>query len=162
MSRINQKLIRDPGSSLGLNLEEIYKMVSELLYRTERLDDSISIRKIENIDMMVMDDLFNCAFNLDNETFNGEKMALGLIRSQFPWIYDMGIETINVLRSQQDNIEKVEVINQFEQVIDITFRYPMMNKNVNRKDEKKYSMYYSAMRELLNHFKLKLEVQLNH
>jgi hypothetical protein len=55
-------------------------------------------------------------------------MALGLVRSQMPWIYDVGIETINILRSRRGFEEKNEAIRQFERVKEFSFEHPLMRE----------------------------------
>lgn len=127
LSRINQKLIRNPDGSLGSNLEEIVNMVRILLERTERIDDPISMRRMRKLHPMMLDEIMHMSF-AEGHGLVGVQMALGLIRSQMPWVYDAGIETLNILRSRRRIEEKQEAILQFRRVMDISFEHPTMRE----------------------------------
>lgn len=127
LSRINQKLIRNPDGSLGSSLEEMANMLRALLDRTDRLDDPISLRRMRKFHPMMFDELMHMSL-ADGNGFVGAQMALGLVRSQMPWVYDAGIETINILRSRRSIDEKHEALNQFRRVMDFSFEHPMMRE----------------------------------
>lgn len=127
LSRINQKLIRNPDGSLGSNLEEMSKLLRVLLERTDRLDDPRSILHMSRLHPMMIDDLMHMSIRMD-DGFVGARIALGLIKGQFPWVYDIGIETISILRSRNKNEVKQQAIEQFKQVLDFSFGHPMMRE----------------------------------
>lgn len=109
LSRINQKLIRNPDGSLGSNLEEIGNLLRTLLERTERLDDPMSFRRNRKFHPVMLDELMHISLSKTNG-YVGAQIALGLLKGQFPWIYDAGIETINILRSRRAQEEKHEAL----------------------------------------------------
>lgn len=127
LSRINQKLIRNPDGSLGSNLEEIANMMRMLIDRTERPDDPMFFRRLRKFHPMMLDEIMHMSFS-EGHGFVGVQMALGLLRSQMPWIYDVGMETVNILKSRRNNEEKHEAIQQFRRVMEFSFEHPMMRE----------------------------------
>jgi len=127
LSRINQKLIRNPDGSLGSNLEDMANMLRSLLDRSEKLDDPFAQRRVRKFHPMMLEELMHISLSEGNGLV-GAQMALGLVRSQMPWIYDVGIETINILRSRRGFEEKNEAIRQFERVKEFSFQHPLMRE----------------------------------
>jgi len=125
LSRINQKLIRNPDGSLGSNLDEIANMLRMLIERTDKIDDPISMRRMRKLHPMMLDELMHMSLT-EGQGFVGAQMTLGLIRSQMPWVYDAGIETINILRSRQGIEEKNEALHRFRRIMEFSFEHPLM------------------------------------
>lgn len=127
LSRINQKLIRNPDGSLGSNLEDMANTLRSLLDRSEKPDDPFAMRRMRKFHPMMLDELMHISLAEGNGLV-GAQMALGLVRSQLPWIYDVGIETINILRSRRGIEEKHEAIRQFQRVMEFSFGHPLMRE----------------------------------
>jgi len=127
LSRINQKLIRNPDGSLGSNLEEIASMVRSLLERSDRLDDPVFSRRLRKIHPMMLEEIIHMSFAV-SPGFVGVQMVLGLLRSQMPWVYDAGMETVNILRSRKAIEEKHEALSQFRRLMEFSFEHPMMRE----------------------------------
>ncbi len=85
LSRINQKLIRDPTSALGGNIEQITSLLQQLIDRIERNDDTL--KRVQRIRPMMFDELFHMSAS-SKSGYVGIQMLLALMRNQFPWIYD--------------------------------------------------------------------------
>jgi hypothetical protein len=146
LSRINQKLIRDPAGALGGNIEQITNLLQELLNRTERGDDPFSVRLMNKVHPMMFDEIIHMS-GLMKTGYVGIQMILALIRNQFPWIYDVGIETINILRSQCPQEEKYQAIEEFKKIIDFSFEHPMMREIYSSRKEYRY--FYREIPHLL-------------
>lgn len=130
LSRINQKLIRNPDESLGSNIEEMNARLEELIKRTERFGD----RRIREFHPMMMDELMHLSSPM-RKGYVGIQMALALVRNQFPWIYDAGIEVVNILRSRRAKHEKQQAIEQFRKILEFSFEHPGMQEVVGRSGE---------------------------
>ena len=127
LSRINQKLIRNPDGSLSSSLDDMASMLRSLVERTDQPDDPISLRRMRKLHPMMLDELMH--FSLaEGNSLVGAQMALGLVRSQMPWVYDVGIETINILRSRRGIEDKHEAMRQFQRVIEFSFNHPMLRE----------------------------------
>jgi hypothetical protein len=125
LSRINQKLIRNPDGSLGSNLEEISSLLRTLIDRADRFDDPMSVRKMRKFHPMMLDELMDMSLS-KGSGYVGIQIALGLLKEQFPWIYDAGMEAINILRSRRGIEEKHEALDQFRRVMEFSFEHPIM------------------------------------
>lgn len=146
LSRINQKLLRNPDGALGTNLEEINNRLRELVDRLERPDDFA--RRSRKFHPMMVEELLHFA-HPGRSGFVGVQMALALIRNQFPWIYDAGIETVNILRSKRSRDEKHMAIEEFNRLLEFSFEHPMMREAFG--GNKEYRMFYHELPRFLSH-----------
>lgn len=138
LSRINQKLIRNPDGALESNLKEMSKLLHMLLERIERLDDPRSMRQIRELHPIMLDELIHM-FLSENSDYLGAKTALSLIKNQFPWIYDAGIETINILQSSRTIEEKRNTLDRFRRIMDFSIDHPIMREMLS--DRETYLLY---------------------
>jgi len=127
LSRINQKLIRNPETSLGVNLGEMTDLLKELIDRAETSDDPLSARRVRRLHPVMMDELLHMSLGHTGDRI-GIQMALALIRHEFPWIYDTGVEAIKILRSRRARDEKQLAIEQFRKIIEFSSKHPMMRE----------------------------------
>ncbi len=127
LSRINQKLIRNPDGSLGDSLQQINTLLRELVERTEQIDDPMFSRRIRKFHPMMLDELLH-TFEPEGDDFVGIQVALSLVKHQFPWLYDAGSEVIAILRSRRGAEEKRAAIERFNRILEFTFRHPMMRE----------------------------------
>ena len=123
LSRSNQKLIRNPDGSLGANLHDMSNLLQDIIMRIERLDGRRH-QKERGLHPEMMDELMHFVVGRTNG-YVGAQMTLALVRSRFPWVYDLGIETINILRSRKNQGEKREALNGFRQVVDLSIEHPV-------------------------------------
>lgn len=78
-------------------------------------------------------------------------MTLSLLKEDFPWIYDMGKEPIDILKSRNTPDEKSIAIREFRDMVNFTFSHPMMRDIFGRtKDSIMFmkELPYSLMRYL--------------
>ena len=142
LSRINQKLIRNPDESLSSNVKEMNTLLQELVERRERFGD----RRKREFHPMMMDELMHLSSSMRNG-YVGIQMALALVRDQLPWIYDAGIEVVSVLRARRANQEKQEAIGQFRKILEFSFEHPVMREVVGRSRE--MSFFYHRIDDML-------------
>lgn len=147
LSRINQKLLRNPDGSLGANLDEINDRLRELMARVDRPDDAMSVRRSRRFHPRLLEELLHFTHEgLDR--FVGIHIALALIRDQFPWIYDFGIETIKILRSRRSQEEKHMAMQEFNRLLEFSFEHPMMRDMYG--GSKEYRIFYHELPRLLS------------
>lgn len=78
-------------------------------------------------------------------------MTLSLLKEDFPWIYDMGKELIDILKNENNPEEKSIAIREFRDMVDFTFSHPMMRDIFGRNKDSIMFMKelpYSLMRYL--------------
>lgn len=149
LSRINQKLLRNPDGSLGTNLEEINNRLMELMERMGRPDSPLSVQRSRRFHPMMLEELLHFTHRgVGRNRFVGIQMALAMIRDQFPWIYDAGVETINILRSRRSAEEKHSAMAEFQQLLEFSFDHPMMRDLYG--GSKEYRMFYHELPRLLS------------
>jgi len=146
LSRINQKLLRNPDGSLGSNLDDISQRLRELIDRTECMDDLSSIRRRRKFHPAMLDELLHKA-PFGKGGFVGIQIALSLIKDQFPWIYDAGTETINILRTRKSEEVKMKAVEEFSGLVEFSFEHPMMREML--KGNKEYRMFYHELPRML-------------
>lgn len=147
LARMNQKLLRSPELTTGVDFENMNRLVNVLVERTEKADVARSAPRRARSSSAVLRDA------LDASVFSGGgyvqvRTALGLIRHEYPWIYDVGIETINILQSPSRKIgEKREAMHQFGRVVDFLTSHPLMREMHRGRDD----IYYvvSAIQGML-------------
>ena len=128
LSRINQKLIRNPDGSLGDNLQQINGQLRELIDRTERSDDIILSRRVRKFNPIMLDELFHMTIDSESDGYVGVQIALSLVKNQFPWLYDAGSEVISILRSRRNVEEKQTAIKRFSRILEFTIEHPIMRE----------------------------------
>ncbi len=121
LSRINQKLIRSSEGELEANLNEITQLLHRHLVSRE---DVMSTRRKRELHPRMLDELMHMPLSVDN-SYVGIQMILGILKDSHPWIYDTGIETINILRSRRSISEKKEALNQFDHIVMMSNDHPI-------------------------------------
>jgi hypothetical protein len=127
LSRNNQKLIRNSDGTLGGNLEEISQMLRSLFERADRNIDMPVNRRNKKIHPMMLEEIMHLASRGRNR-YVPIQMILGMLRNEFPWIYDAGMETIRILRSRIAPEDKQIAINDFMQILEFSFEHPIMQE----------------------------------
>lgn len=115
-----------------------------LLERIERLDDPRSMRQMRELHPIMLDKLMHMSF--DDNDYLGAKIALSLIKNQYPWIYDAGIETINILQSSRTIEEKGNMLDRFRRIMDSSINHPIMREMLS--DGETY-LFYRRLQEML-------------
>lgn len=106
--------------------EEIKVMFQDLPLRIEsRIDPEYRDRKRRRrFHPMMIEELMHMTPN----PMVGMLMALGLIRDKMPWLYEIGTDTIKILRSDVPKKEKEKAVMQFEEMVEMTSHHPMMEE----------------------------------
>lgn len=123
LTRDNQKLLRNPDEKLYATIEKIQQSIDQISVRNTLLTDKKRIsRKFNSI---FFDDI---AHIFGTHSKYGFLMALSVFKEDFPWIYDMGKELIDLLNSNVGLEEKNLAIKDYKNLIDITFRHPIIRE----------------------------------
>ena len=125
LSRINQKVLRNKDADITNSIEEMTMRLNDMMRRIEKgTSTKISQRKMHP---MIFEELLHMRRPGKNK-YMGIKMILSLLRNDCPWIYDTGIEVIEVLKKSKNEKEKQEAINEFSEMIEFTSRHPLMKE----------------------------------
>jgi len=147
LSRSNQKLIRNPEGSFGSGLDEIRMLLRELYERADRGGEPFGKRS-RRLHPMMLEEIIHMLPG-DTGSHIGLQIALAMVRHDLPWLYDTGIETINILKSDRPDEEKQEAFQQFDRLLDLSFEHPMMRELYGR--DKESRMIYRKISSMLRH-----------
>lgn len=121
LSRDNQKLLRSPDAELSDNLEEMKKLLEDM---SAKIDGLYEHRKMSR--------RYNAAFldRITNMNNKGDKyaflMALSIFKEDFPWIYDMGKDLLDMLKKSENSRDKDRAIREFKAMLEFSFASPVM------------------------------------
>lgn len=137
LSRLNQKLLRNPDSdTLGI-LSEINKMLKSLQSRMDR-DKKMYPSKRRRIHPEFFEELMDAS-----PKFAQNYIPFQIIISQFkddlPWLYDSGIEAVKTLKNGKSKEVKDQVVLDFMELVEYSFEHPMMRELVIH-DKEQYMM----------------------
>lgn len=83
--------------------------------------------------------------------YTGIQMALSLLRNDFPWIYDSGMELIKILRSGVSGMEKNDAMQGFFELLDFSFESPLMRSALSS-DRDTWMMFRELPIVIKHHF----------
>ncbi len=127
--------------------EEIKVMFQDLPSRIEsRIDPEYRDRKRRRrIHPKMIEELFY--MTPDHPTI-GILMALGLVKDKMPWLYELGTETLSVIKSDVSSKEKEKAIMQFEEMVEITNHHPWMEEFFMSNSKEDYIIFRELPRML--------------
>ncbi|WP_063651002.1 TIR domain-containing protein [Aliivibrio fischeri] len=153
LSRVNQKLLRNPELDVHKELDSLKGMLQEIISRSE-MERELRMRRNKKIHPRMIDELLHMSPRF-RKNFTGFQIAISLFREDFPWIYDAGIDLVKTLRSENEAGNKRDAVEAFQELIEFSFEHPMM-RDMYRDDKHTYMM----MRELPHILRHALELEL--
>ena len=121
LSRDNQKLLRSPDSRIYDDLEKVKDYLEHISMRNENLYEKRRMSRRYN--SMFLEEIMHMDSLRRSYAF---LMTLSLLKEDFPWVYDMGKELIEILKSDKYPEEKSLSIREFKELVDFTFGHPIM------------------------------------
>ena len=130
LSRDNQKLLKNPDSKISDDIKQMTTILQKISDR-----DAFQ-RDRQRRSRRYIPDLINEIMRFVNpKTPYGFLMGLSFLRDDFPWIYDMGKELTDILKTECSPKEKSMAIQEFRNLLDFTFNHPVMrDMYLDRKD----------------------------
>lgn len=130
LSRINQKLLRNPETNLARIKEEIQ-------YSMHKYNDILMSFKAGNtiesrfrIYPEIVEDISTFTEGVSkSDVLLGIMLALTFYRDRVPWIYDIGMEMVRTLNSKRISPTKGKIINEFSRMLDFLLSHPIMRKS---------------------------------
>lgn len=127
--------------------EEIKVMFQDLPYRIEsHISPKNRNRKRRRFPPFMIKELIH----MSESGKAGLIFGLGMIREAMPWIYDLGLETIRIIDSSNDDQDKQRALMEFQEIVHISMRHPLMEEFIEFKDEYMFFEEYPhvIMREM--------------
>lgn len=126
LSRDNQKLLRNPDEKLYDNMKQVQESIERISIKNEMLYDRK--RNSRKLSPMFLEEISH----IYRKSSHAFLMTLSILKEDFPWIYDMGKELINILKSDSSSEDKGTVIKDFKNMVDFTFSHPIMRETFER------------------------------
>jgi hypothetical protein len=126
LSRVNQKLLRNPDSDIYKTVESMQMMLKEVIARSEFERDSRQSRR-RRIHPKMLDEVIHMSPRFE-KNFTGFQIAISLFRNDFPWIYDAGIDLVRTLRNTEDIETQRDAVQAFDELIEFSLEHPMMRE----------------------------------
>lgn len=126
LSRVNQKLLRNPDSDIYKTVESMQMMLKEIITRSEFEKDSRQSRR-RRIHPKMLDEVLHMSPRFE-KNFTGFQIAISLFRNDFPWIYDAGIDLVRTLRNTDDTEIQRDAVQAFDELIEFSLEHPMMRE----------------------------------
>jgi len=124
LTRINQKLIRNPEGAFVETVTKIDESLNNLQRKIlHALDSNNSRRYYRNIHPLLLEEFFFSPHN--KKDYIGIQLTLSFLRDDFPLIYDVGKEVIEILKSKKGKQGKFEAIDEFRRIVDLSFSNPI-------------------------------------
>jgi hypothetical protein len=137
ISRNNQKILIQSGSDKENSIDEIKKTLNEVLGRFVLNEERNLDKRFRKFNPILLDELMFRTKEFRNK-YIGLTILLGLIKSDFSWLYDEGMNLIEVLKSRRLKEEKLDAIRDFHELIDFSFNHPILKDNLMSNKETRY------------------------
>jgi hypothetical protein len=147
LSRNNQKLLRNPEPKIIENIEEIKKLMIDQYVRYEKNDDLKRMSK--RFHPMFIEDVLHMPSKNGNNYF-GFLITLSFFKNDFPWIYDLGKELINILKSKSEKEAKIEAVEEFNAMLEHTMGHPLIREMFGMKKDN--MMYLKELPYVINRY----------
>jgi len=83
--------------------------------------------------MMLEELMHSSALSSDNLV--GLQMVLAVVRSDFPWVYEAGMEVIKIFKSRASKEDKSIAMREFYRILEFSFEHPMMREQFSSSKE---------------------------
>ncbi|MBI5748365.1 MAG: TIR domain-containing protein [Nitrospinae bacterium] len=113
-------------TSVAKLFEEVKIMFEDLPSRIERRVDPEFRRRKMRFHPMMMEELLHMGKGVNSHI--PILMALSIFKNDLPWIYEIGNETLKLIRSKKSPEEKENAVREFFDIFEFTFRHPMMRE----------------------------------
>lgn len=128
LTRLNQKLLRNPEGEHLKEMEEILSMLRHIVERTEMdRERSASRDKRRRLHPAFVEELLHVSPRFE-KNLTGFQIALSLFRTDYPWLYDAGLEVVKTIRSKVSGEQKDEAVHAFLELVEFTFEHPVMRE----------------------------------
>lgn len=144
LTRTNQKLLRNPDTKTTEVIESVYDKIDALTRKTENVPTNY--RRLRKFHPMMLDELMHFGKNVHNNSY-AYLIALSLFRDTYPWIYDIGKELLDIIKSRKSKAEKINAVQDFKDMIEFTTHFLMEFDTTEMSKDA-----YMFLRELPNFF----------
>ncbi|MBS1502077.1 MAG: hypothetical protein JST32_08455 [Bacteroidetes bacterium] len=108
--------------------EEVKIMFQDLPSRIDRrLDPEIMYRRKRRIHPMMLEEFIHFGFKTE-DPYLSFLMIISLFKEDFPWLFEVGMETYRNLKQSKSNTERKKMLRTFEEILERSLRHPIMEE----------------------------------
>ena len=134
LSRDNQKLLRNSEGRSSEEFGDVIKKLERISEQNDRNEDYS--RRRRKMHPMMFEEMFMMNRKEFADQNYGLLVLISLFREDYPWIYDLGKELYDVLKSNKSKEQKDEAVRNFKHMIEHTHRFSRrMYKGRNKEDD---------------------------
>lgn len=137
LSRLNQKLLRNPDSDTRNILAEMSDMLKSVLTRLER-ERKMHPRKRRRFHPEMLEELMHVSPKF-GKSYVPFQIIISQFKDDFPWLYDSGMDVVKTLKSDKSSSSKDQSVHEFMELVEYSFEHPMMRELV-MPDKEQYMM----------------------
>lgn len=132
LSRDNQRLLKSPDTKLYDSIESLKDTLEEVSIRNNIAYEEN--KRNSKYSSMILDEIMHMNYVKSSYGF---LMILSLTKEDFPWIYDMGKELLDIIKSNTDIAEKEKTFRDFRDMIDFSLGHPIIRDGFMRNKKSK-------------------------
>ena len=129
-------------------LDEFKIIANDLQNKFENNFDNEFRRRRRKFHPMMLEEIMHMEMKLEDPNLSF-LMMLSLIKDDFPWLYELGLETYRGLKSSKSQVEKRKLIETFERAFEM-LRHPMMREFYGKSEE--LYMFNKDIRHYMHRF----------
>ena len=138
LSRLNQKLLRNPDSDTRDLLAEMNEMLQSVMLKLEK-ERRIHSKKRKRFHPEMLEEMMNMSPKLFGKNYVPFQIIISQFKDDFPWLYDSGMDVVKTLKSGKSGGEKDRAVKEFMELVEYSFEHPMMRELV-MPDKEQYMM----------------------
>lgn len=155
LSRINQKLLRNPDSDLSKIIMEVNERLQMTLSRLEK-DRHMRSKKRRRFSPGMLEELMHNSPRMGGK-YIAFQMVVSLFREDFPWLYESGMDVVRTLKAKNPMKEKDRAISEFMELVEFSFEHPIM-REMAMPDKEQYMMLRELPYMLKHSLKLEKDI----
>lgn len=171
---LDLKMLKESGNPEERSLADIVEAISDLRLTITSSDKAFPSSKLYKEFQMTVEELISSINRLDPYYKRGRRkfhpmmfeeimhmgmknedpnlkflMMISFIKDDFPWIYEIGLETYRGLKSTKSKTEKRKLVESFERAFEMT-RHPMMREFYGKSED--LHMFMNEFMHFMHHF----------
>ena len=156
LTRDNQKLLRNPNSKISDGIETIKEKLEDALNRYERVIELNRRKSSNRLRIGFQEELLHELLpNVQHEY--AFLIVISMLKDDYPWIYNMGKELIDELKSDISIEIRQNMISDFRRMMDYTCEHPMFREMTMM--QKESYMFLRDVQYVLNSILKKIEFE---
>ena len=139
LTRLNQKLLRNPDSDISKSLSEINERLETVL--TDLRDEQFSRhsgKRRRRFHPAMIEEIIHSSRRMKGR-YIGFQMVVSLFKEDFPWLYEAGMEVVKTFKSKTTMARKDEAISEFMELVEFSFEHPII-REMSMPDKEQYMM----------------------